>query len=70
MDARILKQLEETKKELNIMQDGNFTPYASNQQPEFSNIQALAQLQLEEPKLNRKQRRALAAKARRRTSEA
>jgi hypothetical protein len=57
-----LKQLKEAKNELNIMQKENFKPYVSSQEPEFPNVRTIDRLEPDAPRLNRKQRRALAAK--------
>jgi hypothetical protein len=56
-------ELEESKRTLDIMQEGKFKSYAANQAPEFPAVQTERH---EGPgeKLNRKQRRAIAAKAR------
>ena len=58
-----LSELATAKRELNIMQEENFKPYLSNQAPEFPEVKVEGS-QIDAPKLNRKQRRALAAKAR------
>lgn len=57
-----LKELEESKKALNIVQDGNFEEYPArgNEYPEVKQSKWFASAS---SKLNRKQRRALAAKA-------
>jgi hypothetical protein len=56
-------KLEESKEQLNVMREDNFKPYLSNQEPEFPTV-AGRQSEFDTPKLNRKQRRALAAKTR------
>ena len=58
-----LAQLEESKEKLNIMQEENFRPYDSNQESEFPAV-AVDRPRPDGTRLNRKQRRALAAKAR------
>ncbi len=60
--AEFLTELAIAKRELNIMQEGNFKHYRSNQEPEFPEVKV--DDSIDAPEINRKQRRALAAKAR------
>jgi hypothetical protein len=59
-----LQQVEEAKKKLDIMQEGKYKPYLSDQEPEFPDIPTISNSQPNSQRLNRKQRRALAAKSR------
>lgn len=63
--SEFLEQLEEAKKNLNIAQEGNFKTY-STQGNEFPEVAIRPVHAAIAPRLNRKQRRAAAAKARKR----
>jgi hypothetical protein len=56
-------ELEKSKKTLDIMQEGNFASSGVNQASEFPSVQ-IERYATQAPKLNRKQRRAIAAKER------
>jgi hypothetical protein len=64
-----LQQVEEAKKKLDIMQEGKYKPYLSNQGPEFPGIPSVSSSQSNTQRLNRKQRRALVAKSRSRKNK-
>ncbi len=59
-----LAQLEEAKEKLDILREGNYKPYHSDQGPEFPDVPTVGNSQSNTRGLNRKQRRALAAKSR------